>query len=250
MHTVIGAFDSRQHAHHALDRLRDAGFPRDCMYLRTAEAPDDVSGQAGADAADESHGFFHTLSHLFAGLFGTAGDAGEYAETIRRGGTVVVVDAADEATAQKAHAVLQRLDGLVDMDERVSQWRSEGWSGTSGTGGSAGSRTPRDASGTTPPPGASAGPARQRGGGIGARGAPRIFQRADATPIREMARLHEEQVSTRPRTAPAVEESTATPSTTAPGPTATNPAATASHDAHRIDARVAEDIEEPAQRSR
>ena len=225
MHTVIGAFDFRQHAHQALDRLREAGFTRDCMYLRTAEAPSGGAGQAGAAAADETHGFFHTLSHLFAGLFGTAGDAGEYAETIRRGGTVVVVDAPDEAAAEKAHAVLRAQEGLVDMDERVSQWRSEGWSPASSVDTSAPSRTPRDASGNTPPPGASAGPARQRGGGIGARGAPGIFQRADATPIREMARMHEERVSAQP--APAADDG-----------------------ARRVDARVAQDIQEPAQRSR
>jgi len=246
MHTVIGAFDSARHAHEALTRLRDAGFTRDCMYLRTAEAPSAVSGQAGAAAADESHGFFHTLNHLFAGLLGTAGDEGEYAETIRRGGTVVVVDAPDEAAAQQAHAVLDGLDGLVDMDDNVSQWRSEGWSAASGGESSTASRTPRDASGNTPPPGASAGPARQRGGGIGKRGAPRIFQRADSTPIREMARLHEERTSTG-STAPTAVESAATGASRA---TDTAVPARQASDARRCDARVAEDIGEPAQRSR
>jgi len=56
------------------------------------------------------------LNHLFAGLFGTAGDAGEYAETIRRGGTVVVVDAPDEAAAEKAHAVLRAQEGAGQVD--------------------------------------------------------------------------------------------------------------------------------------
>ena len=51
------------------------------------------------------------------------------------------------------------------------------------------------------------------------------FQRADATPIREMARLHEERVSAQP--APAADDG-----------------------ARRVDARIAEDIQEPVQRSR
>jgi hypothetical protein len=225
MHTVIGAFDDRDHAGQALERLRDAGFTRDCMYLQTREVPQTAS-RAGAVAADESHGFFHSLTSLFSGLFGSAGDFGEYAEAIRRGGTVVVVDAPDDAAAEKARAVLERVDGLVDMQERVSQWRSEGWSGGE-TAAAPGPAVPRDASGNAVPPGASAGPARQRG--VGTRGAPRIFRRADATPIREMARLHEERRAA-----------------DAPGATARP----VEDPARRLDARVAEDIDEPAQRSR
>jgi len=232
MHTVIGAFDDRHHAGQALERLRDAGFTRDCMYLQTRDPPQAAS-RAGAVAADESHGFFHSLGSLFSGLFGTAGDFGEYAEAIRRGGTVVVVDAPDDATAEKARGVLERAEGLVDMDERVSQWRSEGWSGGA-TAEAPGQAVPRDASGSAVPPGASAGPARQRGGGVGTRGAPRIFQRADATPIREMARLHEERRAADPRTPQ--------PAGAAAGPV--------EDPARRPDARVAEDMDEPAQRSR
>ena len=232
MHTVIGAFDDRHHAAQALERLRDAGFTRDRMYLQTRERPETAS-RAGAVTADQSHGFFHSLSSLFSDLFGTAGDFGEYAEAIRRGGTVVVVDAPDDAAAEKARGVLERADGLVDMDERVSQWRTEGWSGGA-EAQAPGQAVPRDASGTAVPPGASAGPARQRGGGVGARGAPRIFRRADATPIREMARLHEERgaADTRP-----------------PNP-AGAPAGPVEDPARRLDARVADDIDEPAQRSR
>ena len=232
MHTVIGAFDDRHHARQALERLRDAGFTRDCMYLRTREEPS-TARRAGAVAADESHGFFHTLGSLFSDLFGTAGDFGAYAEAIRRGGTVVVVDAPDHTAAEKAREVLEGAEGLVDMDERVSQWRSEGW--TAGeTERAADDAVPRDASGNAPPPGASAGPARQRGGGVGTRGAPRIFRRADATPIREMARLHEERSG--------ADRGTSKP--------ADGAAAPLEDPARRIDARVAEDIDEPVQRSR
>ena len=237
MHTVIGAFDDRHHAGQALERLRDAGFTRDCMYLQTREEPGTVR-RAGAVTADESHGFFRTLSSLFSDLFGTAGDFGEYAEAIRRGGTVVVVDAPDDAAAEKARGVLEGAEGLVDMDERVSQWRSEGWSADE-TARAPDDAVPRDASGNAPPPGASAGPARQRGGGMGARGAPRIFRRPDATPIREMARLHEERSG--------AGEPTSNPAGGADAPLE-DPARRI--DARRIDARVAEDIEEPVQRSR
>jgi hypothetical protein len=232
MHTVIGAFDDRHHAGQALERLRDAGFTRDCMYLQTREEPRSAN-RPGAVAADESHGFFHTLGSLFSDLFGTAGDFGQYAEAIRRGGTVVVVDAPDDAAAEKARGVLEGAEGLVDRDERVSHWRSEGWTADE-TAPTSGEAVPRDASGNAPPPGTSAGPARQRGGAVGARGAPRIFRRADATPIREMARLHEERG--------------------AAGSRASNLAGAAAgpleDPARRIDARVAGDIDEPAQRSR
>jgi uncharacterized protein (TIGR02271 family) len=54
-------------------------------------------------------------------------EAGYYAEGVRRGGTLVSVQAADER-ASDAAAIMNRY-GAVDIDERVSQWRESGWTG-------------------------------------------------------------------------------------------------------------------------
>ena len=52
-------------------------------------------------------------------------DAHYYAETVRRGGTVVSVKAADEHAA----TVETIMDGAtpIDRDTRLAQYREEGW---------------------------------------------------------------------------------------------------------------------------
>jgi uncharacterized protein (TIGR02271 family) len=54
-------------------------------------------------------------------------DADYYAEGVRRGGTLVSVNASDE----EAPAVvgLMKRHGAVEIDKRVASWRDEGWSG-------------------------------------------------------------------------------------------------------------------------
>ncbi|HEX9919606.1 MAG TPA: YsnF/AvaK domain-containing protein, partial [Pyrinomonadaceae bacterium] len=54
-------------------------------------------------------------------------DANYYAEGVRRGGTLVSVDAAD-GKAESAVAIMKR-HGAVEIDKRAAQWRDEGWSG-------------------------------------------------------------------------------------------------------------------------
>ncbi len=55
-------------------------------------------------------------------------DAHVYAEGIRRGGTLVTVRAEDSMAAQAADILDDH--GTIDIDERQSSWRNEGWSGT------------------------------------------------------------------------------------------------------------------------
>jgi uncharacterized protein (TIGR02271 family) len=54
-------------------------------------------------------------------------DANYYAEGVRRGGTLVSVDAADDR-AESAVAIMKR-HGAVEIDKRAASWRDEGWSG-------------------------------------------------------------------------------------------------------------------------
>jgi uncharacterized protein (TIGR02271 family) len=54
-------------------------------------------------------------------------DANYYAEGVRRGGTLISVDAADDM-AERAVAIMKR-HGAVEIDKRAAQWRDEGWSG-------------------------------------------------------------------------------------------------------------------------
>jgi hypothetical protein len=54
-------------------------------------------------------------------------DAEAYAEAVRRGGAIVTVRAADDATD---HVVeIMRAHGAIDIDKRTAAWRERGWSG-------------------------------------------------------------------------------------------------------------------------
>lgn len=55
-------------------------------------------------------------------------DAHAYAEGVSRGGTLVTVRAEDAMTAKVADILDDH--GTVDMDERETTWRKEGWTGT------------------------------------------------------------------------------------------------------------------------
>lgn len=52
-------------------------------------------------------------------------DANVYAEGVRRGGTLVTVTAPDNL-ANSAYSIMQRA-GAVDVNDRATSWRSEGW---------------------------------------------------------------------------------------------------------------------------
>lgn len=58
-------------------------------------------------------------------------DANYYAEGVRRGGTLISVDAADDR-AERAVAIMKR-HGAVEIDKRAAEWRNEGWSGFDST---------------------------------------------------------------------------------------------------------------------
>jgi uncharacterized protein (TIGR02271 family) len=55
-------------------------------------------------------------------------DAHYYAEGVRRGGILVTVAADDEREADDAVAILRR-HGAVDIDQRASEWKKQGWKG-------------------------------------------------------------------------------------------------------------------------
>ena len=66
-----------------------------------------------------------------AGAFTKAGVSEEhatyYAESLRRGGALVTIDA-DLSRAEEAMAIL-RNHGAHDIEERAMRWRDAGWSG-------------------------------------------------------------------------------------------------------------------------
>lgn len=53
--------------------------------------------------------------------------AGEYAEGVRRGGTLLVVETTQPAVARAEEIMLAH--GSIDIEERVKTWRDAGWTG-------------------------------------------------------------------------------------------------------------------------
>lgn len=117
--TLVAHFDSRGDAEKALDSLVAAGLDRNDIHLH-------ADGSASAEGAGERHkGFWDSITDFFM----PDDDRNLYDEGVRRGGATLVV-AADEARVDQAADILES-HGAIDMDERESTWRNEGWAATS-----------------------------------------------------------------------------------------------------------------------
>ena len=119
--TVTAFFDTRAAADKAMADVVAAGVPSNMVSI--------VEGHSAATAGTttsgaQEEGFWGSVKNLFA----PEEDKHAYAEGLSRGGYLLT------AHVMEAHydRVLDILDheGAVDMNERETQWRSEGWTGT------------------------------------------------------------------------------------------------------------------------
>jgi uncharacterized protein (TIGR02271 family) len=120
--TVIAAFDRPEAAEDARDALLENGFTRAQVRVSSEDA---IESEARSDNRTSSK---QSLGQKIAHFFGLDDDEAtySYSEAVRRGSSVVVVDAEDEEEAQRATDVIARL-GPIDMDQRVSEWEATGW---------------------------------------------------------------------------------------------------------------------------
>jgi hypothetical protein len=160
MRTVVGLFDTFDHAQSVVRDLEASGFPRSDISLvahtdimahgrghGTATGAGTAIGAglgllAGlAVIAVPGIGVVAALGPIIAGglmgavaggLVGSLVDAGVpaeeaeyYSEGVRRGGTLVTVAAKDD-DAPRAIEIISR-QSPVDLNERVLQWREAGW---------------------------------------------------------------------------------------------------------------------------
>ncbi len=117
-HTITAFFDSRAHADEALVTLKQSGIAAADITLLPP-----VAETGTYDRVDEKgKGFWASLEDLFGGTE----DQATYAEGLRRGGTMVSVRASDPDVDRVIDILEQH--GSVDLDERETLWRSEGWS--------------------------------------------------------------------------------------------------------------------------
>jgi uncharacterized protein (TIGR02271 family) len=123
---VTAFFDSRTDAEEAISRLHAAGIARDSIRLTPSEQDTGTSGGTNTQSFPEaSNSLWESLRDLFL----PDEDRHTYAEGLRRGGYLVSVQASD-ADYERVIDILDD-EGTIDIDERSSSWRSEGWTGTS-----------------------------------------------------------------------------------------------------------------------
>ena len=224
MQTVIGAFKDRTQAERAMEQLVQDGFDRAEMHIEEHDASASAgSGGTGSQKSEPQGG----IGHFFANLFGTDDNpqhqahAETYHEAVRRGNSVLVVDARDDREAERAVSCLHDA-GAINVDEQANQWRSEGWTGGATAAGAARPMMGSDAR----PAGQATGMAaprkdKQPVGSEGVldvvqeelhvgkrsldKGGVRVVQRVTEKPIREVVRLREEHaiVDRRPVDRPA-----------------------------------------------
>jgi uncharacterized protein (TIGR02271 family) len=129
MQSVIATFDDTKTAQAAVDSLIAQGFSRESVHLQAAPARTSKTA-AGGTSPGMRRGFLAGVEAFFSTLFESKDhtESGKYAEAIRRGSTVVVLDAKNDAEVDKARALMDKW-GLVDVDERATNWKAKGWKG-------------------------------------------------------------------------------------------------------------------------
>ncbi len=140
MHTVLSAFDREQDAGRAVDALLAEGYPRHNVHVERGgdEQRLDASLTELVLASPERElavgpRAMSAMDHFFDRLLGREHQhhARTYAEAVRRGACVVVVDTDSETAAERAVTIM-REQGACDIAERMEQWRRDGWSAVSG----------------------------------------------------------------------------------------------------------------------
>jgi hypothetical protein len=128
---VIGIFDSSAEAQEAVRTLENRGITRDHVDITERMDTD-----TGTEKKDEGIG--ESISNFFSNLFGNDDDARNYSEVANRGCTVTVYTDSNEE-AEDAADILDDC-GAIDVDERITQYRSG--MGSTGVTGSMSGTTP------------------------------------------------------------------------------------------------------------
>ena len=133
--TLVGIFDDYTSAQEAVGELTEAGIKQgDISIARSEPTGAGYTTYGGANSKD-----YHTgesiggkISDFFSNLFGgdddratTREETDLYAESVRRGGTLVTVRVEDEMTDEAADILND--NGAIDVDRRAAQYRAAGY---------------------------------------------------------------------------------------------------------------------------
>jgi uncharacterized protein (TIGR02271 family) len=126
--TLVGLYDTFTESQQVVQELVENGFSRDNISLAThsAEGVEDHDADYTYTETASSTGRKKGLIDLLTRSGVPQNEVDSYAEGVRRGGTLTLVKASDEQS-DRGLEIMNRAHS-VDIDERVSQWRQEGWS--------------------------------------------------------------------------------------------------------------------------
>ena len=128
--TLVGIFDDYTAAQKAVQELSKAGIKQGEISIARNDGGRGYTTYGGANSTDYTTGtsIGDKISNFFDGIFGTDindDERGGYAESVRRGSTVVVVNS-DEQTLDRAADVLNK-SGVIDADRRQAQYSASGY---------------------------------------------------------------------------------------------------------------------------
>jgi uncharacterized protein (TIGR02271 family) len=125
MRTITAFFANRGDADAAVEALVSEGFNRSQISVVAGSEGTETNISTTDHTRDEG-GFWESLKDMFL----PNEDRHVYAEGLRRGGYLVSL----VTTGDNYDRALDILDdeGTIDLDERETAWRSEGWSGYTG----------------------------------------------------------------------------------------------------------------------
>jgi uncharacterized protein (TIGR02271 family) len=197
--TIIGVFNTYQDADLAQTRLENEGIPRTDMSVHSNDAgstvaTDSPAGESVATRPGEVHeGAMARVEHFFKNLFGDSDrpeEVGHYQEAVRRGGALLSVEVRDESATERVRDALYAA-GAVDIDSRVAQWRTAGYSNYDNTAPAYTSDQIAEERKTFPVVQESleVGKREVQTGGV------RVYSRVTETPVSESVSLREEHAS-------------------------------------------------------
>ncbi|TXM98679.1 DUF2382 domain-containing protein [Methylobacterium sp. WL64] len=131
--TITALFDRPAEAQAAQAKLVAAGIPQPAIKLVQGAQSPRTSGSY--DYRKDEGGFWGSLKDFFM----PEEDRYAYSEGLSRGGTLLTVSV-EPAQTETAYDILEQ-HGSIDLEQRETTWRKEGWSGYSAGGATAASST-------------------------------------------------------------------------------------------------------------
>lgn len=141
--TITALFDNRADAEAAKERLKAARV--DVAHIHVHDKSSAGYKENGY-STHEDRGMWDSIKHAFL----PDEDRHTYEEGVRRGGVLLTADV-DQSNIDEAVAVLEQAN-TIDVDDRSSEWRSNGWDyPASAVGAGAASGSAFGSAGTTAP---------------------------------------------------------------------------------------------------